>query len=84
VTHITPELERRLAGAPDARHDVIILTDRPVDELLGLLPAGVAVRHVYRLRKGIAARASAKEIRSIDKVAGVTHVQPDETVSASS
>jgi hypothetical protein len=84
MTHIAPDLARRLDDAPDAKHDVIVLTNGSVDALLATLPSQAEVRHVYRLRKGIALRASGDVILSIDKVAGVTSVEPDRSVSAQS
>jgi hypothetical protein len=84
MTPITPDLARRLDEAPDSRHDVIVLTAGSIDDLLAGLPPGVEVRHVYRLRKGIAARASAGDVRALAKVAGVTSVEPDRPVKSTS
>ena len=55
-----------------------------LDDLLAALPPGVEVRHVFRLRKGLAARASASDVRAVAKVAGVTSVEADQAVQASS
>ena len=84
MTPLTPDLARRLDEAPNARHDVIVLTQGSLDDLLAALPPGVEVRHVFRLRKGLAARASASDVRAVAKVAGVTSVEADQAVQASS
>ncbi len=79
---IPSDLARSLDARPSARHDVVVTASGSLEALLAAVPAGMEVRHVYRLRKGIAASADAASVRALASSGAVESIEPDRPVSA--
>jgi hypothetical protein len=82
VASIAKDLADLLDGEPAASLDVIVLASGSLEALLEAVPPGVEVRHVYRLRKGIAATADVAAVRVLAASDAVAAIEPDRPVSA--
>lgn len=79
---LDPELQRLAKMNPESRVDTIVTARNTLEGMMAVLPDGVYVRRVYKLRKCIAARGTASAFESLARSIEVRSIEPDRTVSA--
>ena len=82
TARIDPEVSARLADPADAPLEVIVSASGELEALLAVLPARITVRHVYRLRKGIACTADKTDVRVLADSPEVAAIEADRPVSS--